>query len=97
MTASAPDPVRGRRSAITYVPTYGGTNNLGGLVANVNPAAYHVATYLFLEGVGGWTKPYVASPCTTINADRTFTVDVTTGGCDAYANRYAVYLLAAIL
>jgi len=77
---------------ITWIPVYGSQENLQGHVT-VDPAAYHVATYLFLEGLGWWVKPFSAAPCTPIAADGNFEVDVTTGGVDNLAHRYAVFLL----
>ena len=79
---------------ITYLPPYGSTQNLCGVVSNVNPAEYHIATYVFLEGMGWYTKPTWAAPCTLIDPDGSWCVDVTTGGCDPFASKYAVYLLA---
>jgi hypothetical protein len=78
---------------ITSLPTYGSYQSLCGVVRNASPAAYHVATYLFLEGLGWYTKPTYAGPCTSINSDGAWCVNVTTGYCDRYASRYAVYLL----
>ncbi len=78
---------------ITSIPTYGSMENLRGRVSNVDPAAYHVATYLFLEGVGWYVKPTFAAPCTPLAPNGDFEVDVTTGGPDNLAHRYAVFLL----
>jgi hypothetical protein len=78
---------------ITSIPAFGSEENLGGRVRNVDPAAFHVATYLFLEGLGWFVKPTFASPCTSIAANGDFSVDVTTGGVDNLAHRYAVFLL----
>lgn len=66
-----------------------------GRVSNVDPTAHRVATYLFLEGMGWWTKPTAAAPCTVITGDGSFEVDVTTGGVDPLATRYAVFLVPA--
>ena len=87
------DRTRDPTITITSVPPYGANGHLGGVVAGAAPADYHVATYLFLEGGGWWTKPTFSEPCTAVNPDGTFLVNVTTGGCDIYANMYAVYLL----
>jgi hypothetical protein len=78
---------------ITYVPAYGTSENLRGRVRGVDLAAYHVAVHLFLEGVGWYVKPTLDAPCTTISPSGDFEVDVTTGGYDALAHRYAVFLL----
>ena len=78
---------------ITSVPAYGSQEVLRGRANAVNPATHHVAAYLFLEGLGWYVKPTLASPCTSIAADGEFVVDVTTGGVDELAHRYAVFLL----
>jgi hypothetical protein len=78
---------------ISSLPAYGTTQNLFGTASGVNPALHHMAIYLFLEGGGWWTKPTFASPCTPIAANGSWSVDVTTGGCDAFATKYAAYLL----
>lgn len=79
--------------AVTSLPAYGTSQNLSGSASNVDVSAYHVATLLFLEGAGWWEKPVDAAPCTPLNGNGSFTVDVTTGGCDAFATEYALYLL----
>jgi hypothetical protein len=78
---------------ITSIPTYGSAENLRGHASTVDPAAYHVAAYLFLEGLGWYVKPTFAAPCTSIAPNGDFEVDVTTGGVDNLAHRYAVFLL----
>lgn len=78
---------------ITSTPTYGSAENLHGRTSNVDPAAYHVAAYLFLEGLGWYVKPTFAAPCTSIAPNGDFEVDVTTGGVDNMAHRYAVFLV----
>ncbi|HWM93628.1 MAG TPA: glycoside hydrolase family 16 protein [Thermoanaerobaculia bacterium] len=80
---------------ITSIPAYGSQENLRGRVSNVDPGTYHVAAYLFLEGLGWYVKPTLASPCTSIAGNGEFVVDVTTGGVDNLAHRYAVFLLPA--
>ena len=81
------------RIKITHIPVYGSYENLRGRVFSADPAAHHVASYLFLEGLGWYVKPTAAAPCTPIGADGQFEVDVTTGGVDELAHRYAVFLL----
>ena len=79
--------------SVTSLPAYGTSQNLVGCASNVDVASHHVAALLFLEGAGWWEKPVDAAPCTTLDSNGCFTVDVTTGGCDAYATEYALYLL----
>lgn len=78
----------------THVPEYPnpGNENLEGNVTGVNPDDYFVAVYIRVEDVW-WTKPSYASPKTPMNADGTWTCDITTGGNDRYATEVAAYLL----
>jgi len=78
---------------ITSIPAYGSQENLRGRVSAIDPGTYHVATYLFMEGLGWYVKPTFASPCTSVAGNGEFVVDVTTGGVDNLAHRYAVFLL----
>jgi hypothetical protein len=85
---------------VTHVPIYGTDENLRGRVrlrdVKLPPpyeTTYHVAAYLFLEGVGWYVKPELALPCTSVSPSGEFEVDVTTGGSDTIAHRYAVFLL----
>ncbi len=77
---------------ITSVPPYGSWNvPLHGRSGCVVPADYRVAVYLFAEG---WhSKPYLNNLLTTIQSDGTWTTNVTTGGCDQLATRFAAFLL----
>ncbi|RMF92490.1 MAG: hypothetical protein D6736_03415, partial [Nitrospinota bacterium] len=78
---------------VTSLPAYGSTEPLQGMVMNINPSTVHLATYLFKEGLGWFVKPTLASPCTAIQPDGQWEVDVTTGFCDPWATQYALYLL----
>jgi hypothetical protein len=78
---------------ITDVPPFGTIANLRGQVAHAALAEYHVAAYLFLEGLGWYVKPSLAVPCTPLSASGDFEIDVTTGGYDEWATRLAVFLL----
>lgn len=78
----------------THVPPYGSlTENLEGKIADCagDPAELGVAVYIYVSG--WWTKPYFASPVTTIQPDRTWSVDVVTGGSDQLATRMAAFLI----
>jgi hypothetical protein len=77
------------------VPPYGSQNNLQGKVYGVNPANYRVAVFIYIDGVGWFTKPTCASPLTTIQPDGTWTADITTGGVDSNATRIAAYVVPA--
>ncbi|MCX7113275.1 MAG: glycoside hydrolase family 16 protein [Proteobacteria bacterium] len=76
----------------TTVPAYGSTNALSGRVLNAAPDSYQVAVYIKV-GPGWWTKPTFAAPLTSIRADGTFTVNITTGGSDQSATEIAAYLV----
>ena len=78
---------------ITYVPPYLTIADLSGHASNVVPSEYHVAAYLFMEGLGWYVKPTLLAPCTPLSSTGDFVVDVTTGGFDERATRYAVFLL----
>lgn len=79
-----------------HVPEYPnpGYEDLEGNVTGVAPDDYRVAVYIHVGDLW-WTKPYYASPLTTINPDGTWTCDITTGGYDRYATAVAAYLLPA--
>lgn len=77
----------------TFVPPYGSSDDLRGRIHNVDPSAYKVAVYIFVEGAGWWTKPTFAQPLIPIQSDSTWTCDITTGGSDIYATRIHAILL----
>jgi exo-beta-1,3-glucanase (GH17 family) len=77
---------------VTKIPAYGSANGIGGLVSGVNTANYDVATYINVAG-GWWTKPFFDQPTVPINPDGTFTVATVTGGEDADATEYEVFLV----
>lgn len=73
------------------IPLCGSIENVTGQVKGIgNVSDYKVISYIFVSGNGWWTKPYANQPKTSINADGSFTVDITTGGIDGLAN--IVYL-----
>lgn len=76
----------------TYVPPYGSFENLQGKVTCVTPTDYKVAVYIYVSG--WWTKPYFATPLTTIQSDGSWTTDITTGGSDQLATQIAAFLVS---
>ena len=76
----------------TYVPPYGSFENLQGQVRCVEPAEYKVAVYIFVVS-GWWTKPYWASPLTTIRSGGSWTCDIATGGYDELATKIIAFLV----
>ena len=79
----------------TSIPPYGSFDNLQGKVYGVNPASNRVAVYIYVNGAGWFTKPFCATPLTTIQPDGTWTADITTGGSDQNATRIAAYVVPA--
>lgn len=80
--------------SFTSIPSYGTAENLQGQIACIDPFEYNdhaVAVYLYVNG-GWWTKPAFASPLTPIGVDGQWTADVTTGGIDEQATRFAAFL-----
>jgi hypothetical protein len=76
----------------THVPPYASFEDLQGQVWCVEPTDYEVAVYISVAS-GWWTKPYWATPSTTIRPDGTWTCDVTTGGTDQLATEFASFLV----
>ncbi len=74
-----------------YVPPLGSYENLRGHVACANPVEYEVAVYINTSG--WWTKPYFASPLTSIQDDGAWVADITTGGSDEQATDIAAFLV----
>jgi hypothetical protein len=77
---------------ITTIPAYGSQNGIAGVVTGVQTNEYVVATYINVAG-GWWTKPTFANPTVPINSDGTFTCDTVTGGNDADATEYEVFVI----
>lgn len=78
---------------VTSLPPYGSTQPLRGTVVGVDLTTVRLATYVFKEGLGWFVKPTLASPCTAIQPDGQWEVNVTTGFCDPWATKYALYLV----
>ena len=77
----------------TYVPPYGSTEDLEGRVSMVDPAGHMVAVYIYIDGLGWWTKP--ALPCVglPVRPDSTWLADITTSVDDEYASAICAFLL----
>ena len=76
----------------TSIPAYGSSTPLTGYVSNAATDSYQIAVYIKV-GSGWWTKPTYAAPLTSIHADGTFTVNITTGGSDQTATQISAYLV----
>ena len=78
---------------ITKVPSLGSMGYAEGQVTGVNPADYAGVAVMIKVGSGYWTKPYWASPITSVLADGTWKANITTGGSDADATEIRAYLI----
>jgi hypothetical protein len=79
---------------ITNLPAYGSTDDLRGIVANVDTTAYSVAVFIYVPGYGWVSKPTCAQPLTPIQSNGSWSADITTGGSDALATRVAALLVS---
>ncbi|MBI5216572.1 MAG: hypothetical protein HY960_12545 [Ignavibacteriae bacterium] len=78
---------------LTSVPPYGSSEVLHGKVHGVNPSAYNVVVYIFMDGAGWWVKPSASQPLTSIASDSTWTCSIVSGGSDIYAIMINAYLI----
>src|SRR6266853_624746 len=74
---------------ITNLPGYGTSDSLSGLALGAMPATSDVAVFIYVPGYGWVTKPTCAQPLTAIQANGSWTADITTGGADSNATRVA--------
>jgi len=79
---------------ITNLPPYGTFDQLGGIVLETVPESYRIAVFIYVPGYGWVSKPTCAEPLTVIQADGSWTADITTGGSDQFATRVAALLVS---
>jgi hypothetical protein len=63
---------------------------------NVTPADYRVAVFIFVPGLGWYSKPFCVSQLTTIQANGTWSTNISTGwpaGPDETATKIAAFLV----
>jgi exo-beta-1,3-glucanase (GH17 family) len=77
---------------LTIVPAYGSDEGISGIVSGVPTSEYVIATYI-QAWIGWWNKPTWDQPTVPINPDGTFYVDTVTGGEDADANDFLVFVI----
>lgn len=78
---------------ITNLPAYGSTSgNLSGYVQNADPAANDVAVFIYVAGAW-YSKPNCASHLTPIQANGSWTADITTSSSDKIATEIAAFLV----
>lgn len=81
---------------IDAVPAYGAFGNLTGRVTGATSATHAVAVYIGIDGAGWITKPTFSSPTVPIQADGSFSANVTTGGgLDLRATMFCAALVPA--
>jgi hypothetical protein len=79
---------------LTNVPAYGSAVSLSGLVLNAAPAGNAVAVFIYVPGYGWVSKPTCAQPLTPIQADGSWTANITTAASDAQATRIAALVVS---
>jgi len=79
---------------ITNLPAYGSFDQLSGIVLEAVPASYRIAVFIYVPGYGWVSKPTCAEPLTIIQADGSWTANITTGGSDQLAKRLAALLVS---
>jgi exo-beta-1,3-glucanase (GH17 family) len=77
---------------VTKIPGYGTFEDLEGRVTHVVPSDYGIVVYI-LVAERWWVKPRDTEPVTPVGPHGTFVIDVTTGGQDELATRFAVFLI----
>jgi hypothetical protein len=77
----------------TYVPPYGSTEDLQGRVSMVDPGSHMVAVYIYIEGLGWWTKPILPCVGLPVHPDSSWLADITTSVDDEYASAICAFLL----
>jgi hypothetical protein len=78
---------------VTGLPAFNGFGSLTGQALNVDPTKFQVAVLLFINGFGWVSKPACNQVYVPLAADGTFSANVTSGGVDQTAIRYAAYLV----
>lgn len=78
---------------VTGVPAFNGFGSLTGQALNVDPTKFQVAVLLFINGFGWVSKPACNQLYVPLASDGTFSANVTSGGVDQTAIRFAAYLV----
>lgn len=61
--------------------------DLTGVALNVEPSSHRIAAFIFLPGMGWFSKPTCSNLLTRIESDGSFRLDVTTGDRRPYADQ----------
>lgn len=76
----------------TTVPKIGSKDPVRGRVSGIDPAAYDVVVYIYVDGWWG-PKPLWDKPLTPIASDGSWSCEIVTTSTDALATRIAAYAL----
>jgi hypothetical protein len=79
---------------ITNVPAYGSFTPLSGLVSEASGSTNAIAVFIYVPGYGWVSKPTCAQPLTAIQADGSWSANITTGGSDQLATRVTALLVS---
>jgi len=80
---------------LTNVPPYGSFSDSGGRVLNGDPTTQRVAVFIYVTYAGWWSKPYCNPQLKVIQANGSWTADITTGGSDQLATKITALLVPA--
>ena len=76
----------------TFVPKLKSFDNIVGRVCNASHENFRVVVYINVRN-RWWIKPTFKNPITIIHEDGLFEADVTTGGLDSLADKFAAFLI----
>jgi hypothetical protein len=78
--------------SFTFLPPYGQLQTLRGRFSGVDPSRYKVAVYIFIEGIGWWSKPFLDS-VVAIDSNSTWTCFVRPDQSDTLATEFHAALI----
>lgn len=79
---------------VTFISPFGAVpGRIEGAVTGLDPATHRVAPYVFVSGLGWFSKPTCTPPTAVIDAGGRFSILFTTGGADDLATRIALFVV----
>jgi hypothetical protein len=82
--------------SIDSVPEYASLGFVSGSVTGVEFGSHRVATFIYIEGSGWWTKPTDLTPTVGISSSGGFAVNVGTGGPASLDSRAVIFCVALL-
>jgi hypothetical protein len=70
-------------------------STISGVVSGVTPSSYVLMAFIYIPGLGWYSKPTDAQPYITLSGAGTFSAYLNTGGIDDYSTMVELYLLPA--